>query len=174
MKLLAAEITSFSHGLTSPLEKMLHAPTSNSLRRQVEELEQGGVFRHLNITNFLEGDIFAWYAAEWPEHIDDLVKAMVNLLDDYNPGTLSEIPSETRDLLKKLYHEPFPKSVRHGLGEYYTPDWLADHVLDELEYKGDPEKRLLDPSCGSGTFLVMAINRIKKWYEDNRENCSYD
>ncbi|HXG65171.1 MAG TPA: N-6 DNA methylase, partial [Blastocatellia bacterium] len=65
-------------------------------------------------------------------------------------------------------------SVRHDLGEYYTPDWLAEHVLNELGYVGDPDKRLLDPACGSGTFLVMAINRIKSWYEENRERCHYD
>ncbi len=64
--------------------------------------------------------------------------------------------------------------MRHDLGEYYTPDWLADHVLNEVGYVGDPDKRLLDPACGSGTFLVMAINRVKHWFEENRERCSYD
>ncbi|MBI1917798.1 MAG: hypothetical protein HYS12_24145 [Planctomycetes bacterium] len=47
-------------------------------------------------------------------------------------------------------------------------------TLQKPSYEGDPDKRLLDPACGSGTFLVMAINRIRKWYEDNRENCPYD
>ena len=99
---------------------------------------------------------------------------MVARLDDYNPGTLSEDPAGSRDLLKKLYQQLFPKSVRHDLGEYYTPDWLAEHVLNELGYEGDPDKRLLDPACGSGTFLVMAINRIRQWYDENREKCRFD
>ena len=98
---------------------------------------------------------------------------MVARLDNYNPGTLSEDPAGSRDLLKKLYQQLFPKSVRHDLGEYYTPDWLAEHVLDELGYTGDPDKRLLDPACGSGTFLVMTINRIRRWYDQNRENCRF-
>jgi Eco57I restriction-modification methylase len=63
--------------------------------------------------------------------------------------------------------------LRHDLGEYYTPDWLADHVLNDLGYEGDPDERLLDPACGSGTFLVMAINRIRRWYDANREKCAY-
>ena len=99
---------------------------------------------------------------------------MVARLDDYNPGTLSEDPAGSRDLLKKLYQQLFPKSVRHDLGEYYTPDWLAEHVLTELGYTGDPDKRLLDPACGSGTFLVMAINRIRHWYDTNRERCTFE
>lgn len=174
MKLLAAEIVSFFRQLPSPLEKMIQAPTSNKLRREVEDLEAGSIFRHFNITNFLEGDIFAWYVQEWSEPMEKLIREMVGRLDDYNPGTLSEDPSGTRDLLKKLYHQLFPRSVRHDLGEYYTPDWVADQVLTEMNYTGEPDKRILDPACGSGTFLVMAINRIRRWYEEHREECHFD
>ena len=173
MKLLASEIVAFFHKLPTPLQKMMQAGTTNKLRQEMEELEAGSIFRHLNITNFLEGDLFAWYTAVWSEPIERLVREMVSRLDGYNPGTLSEDPANSRDLLKKLYQQLFPKSVRHDLGEYYTPDWLAEHVLDELGYVGDPDKRILDPACGSGTFLVMAINRIRKWYDENREACRF-
>jgi methylase of polypeptide subunit release factors len=173
MKLLASEIVAFFHKLPTPLQKMMQAPTSAKLKREMEELEAGSIFRHLNITNFLEGDLFAWYVPVWSEKIEKLVRDMVAKLDDYNPGTLSEDPGGSRDLLKKLYQQLFPKSVRHDLGEYYTPDWLAEHVLNELGYIGDPDKRILDPACGSGTFLVMAINRIRQWYDNNREKCAY-
>jgi SAM-dependent methyltransferase len=174
MKLLAAEIVSFYPRLQSPLKKLHGAATSNKLKSELEDLEKGSIFRHLGITNFLEGDLFAWYTSVWAEPIDKLVRDMVNRLDDYNPGTLSEDPVNSRDLLKKLYQQLFPKSVRHDLGEYYTPDWLAEHVLNEVGYEGDLDKRVLDPACGSGTFLVMTINRIKKWFEENREKVAYD
>ena len=173
MKLLAAEIVAFFHKLPTPLQKMMQATTGAKLKREMEELEAGSIFRHLNITNFLEGDLFAWYVPIWAEPIEELVRAMVIKLDEYNPGTLSEDPAGSRDLLKKLYQQLFPKSVRHDLGEYYTPDWLAEHVLDELGYDGDPDKRILDPGCGSGTFPVMEINRIRQWYDKNREKCGF-
>ncbi len=169
MKLLAAETVAFFHRglLKSQVQKLLQAGTSQKLKRELEELEAGSIFRHLNITNFLEGDLFAWYTSVWSDAIEKLVRDMMTRLDNYNPGTLSEDPVTSRDLLKKLYQQLFPKSVRHDLGEYYTPDWLAEHVLNELGYEGDPDKRLLDPACGSGTFLVMAINRIKKLMRPN-------
>ena len=135
----------FSTSLPTPLKGMLSAVTSAKLKREMEELEAGSIFRHLNITNFLEGDLFAWYTAVWTEPIERLVRRMVAKLDDYNPGTMSEDPATSRDLLKKLYQQLFPKSVRHDLGEYYTPDWLAEHVLNEIGYSGDPDKRLLIP-----------------------------
>ncbi|MEN6459212.1 MAG: N-6 DNA methylase [Thermoguttaceae bacterium] len=61
------------------------------------------------------------------------------------------------DLFKPLYQDLFPRPLRRQLGEYYTPDWLAEHLLDQLGCLG---RRLLDPACGSGTFLVMAIRRL--------------
>ena len=174
MKLLASEVVAFFHKLPTPLQKMIQAGTSETLRREMEDLEAGSIFRHLGISNFLEGDMFAWYTAVWSQPIESLVRDMVSRLDNYNPGTLSEDPAGSRDLLKKLYQQLFPKTVRHDLGEYYTPDWLAELVPTEVGYDGDPDKRLLDPACGSGTFLVMAINRIRQWYDDNRESCRYD
>jgi type I restriction-modification system DNA methylase subunit len=90
---------------------------------------------------------------------------MVACLDEYDPKTLSIDPIESRDLLKKLYQLLFPKTVRHDLGEYYTPDWLADLVINEVGYDGNPDIRVLDPACGSGTFLVMAINRVREYAE---------
>ena len=98
---------------------------------------------------------------------------MTRAFDQFDPTTLSVDPAESRDLLKQLYQQLFPKSVRHDLGEYYTPDWLADFVLDEVGYDGNPEKRLLDPACGSGTFLVMALNRVKAWFSENRHSCGF-
>lgn len=173
MKLLASQIVAFVHQLPTPLSKMIQAPTTAKLKRELEDFEAGSIFRHFNITNFLEGDLFAWYLPAWTPAVEAWVRSLVAQLDGYNPGTLSEDPSESRDLLKKLYHQLFPRSVRHDLGEFYTPDWLAEHLLDRLAYKGNPDVRVLDPACGSGTFLVMAISRIRRWYDENREKCSF-
>jgi SAM-dependent methyltransferase len=80
--------------------------------------------------------------------------------------TLHVDPEETRDLLKQLYQNLMPRKLRHALGEYYTPDWLAERLLNQLGYVGDPRKRLLDPTCGSGTFLVLVIKRIRQYAEE--------
>ena len=61
--------------------------------------------------------------------------------------------------LKLLYEAVVPRELRHALGEYYTPDWLAQAALDRaLEVCGDVRRaRILDPTCGSGAFLLQAI-----------------
>lgn len=174
IKLLAAEIvSSFSPLGVSVLKKCIAAPTSGKLKEELGRLEQGGIWVELGITNFLEGDLFSWYLPAWNEELASVVRPMVTTLDGFDPATLSVDPAESRDLLKKLYHHLFPKSVRHDLGEYYTPDWLAEQTLDEMGYDGNPDTRLLDPSCGSGTFLVMAINRARAWFAEHQHECGY-
>ena len=60
------------------------------------------------------------------------------------------------DVLKVLYESLIDPPQRHDLGEYYTPDWLAAKVVRRA--LRDPLKqRVLDPACGSGTFLFHAI-----------------
>jgi SAM-dependent methyltransferase len=62
------------------------------------------------------------------------------------------------DVLKALYQSVIAPDVRKRLGEYYTPDWLAERMIDEAV--GDPaHDRVLDPACGSGTFLFHAVRR---------------
>lgn len=66
------------------------------------------------------------------------------------------------DVLGELYQSLVPRLVRHALGEYYTPVRLASFLLDEAGYDGDTSQRLLDPACGTGVFLTLAIERVKR------------
>jgi len=64
-----------------------------------------------------------------------------------------------------------PREIRHDLGEYYTPDWLAERLIIQTLGQtdlGDPTKRVLDPACGSGTFLVILIKYIKQQMAQRR------
>lgn len=63
------------------------------------------------------------------------------------------------DVLKSLYESLIDPDERHDLGEYYTPDWLAARVVAAAVPR-PLEQRVLDPSCGSGTFLFQALRRL--------------
>ncbi len=62
------------------------------------------------------------------------------------------------DVMKVLYGSVIAASTRHQLGEYYTPDWSAEIIVDEV-VTSPLEQRVLDPACGSGTFLFYAVGR---------------
>lgn len=154
----------FAGGKSTPLAQ-LAAKEGEQLKEAFTNLEHGGLFREYGIRNFLEGDFFGWYLAAWDQDIEEAVGKLVQRLAEYDPGTLELAPENARDLLKKLYHYLLPREIRHDLGEYYTPDWLAERLIIQTLGSadlGDPNKRVLDPACGSGTFLVILIKYIKQ------------
>ena len=57
-------------------------------------------------------------------------------------------------MLKVLYESVIGPDTRKELGEYYTPDWLARAMVEDV-YTDPLTTRALDPSCGSGTFLFQ-------------------
>jgi SAM-dependent methyltransferase len=154
----------FAGGTTPPLARMASG-SSEDLRHHLNNLEnRGWPFNEYGIRNFLEGDFFGWYLATWHEEVEAAVRELVMRLAEYDPATLDLAPENARDLLKKLYHSLLPREIRHDLGEYYTPDWLAERLIRQTlgSDLGNPFKRVLDPACGSGTFLVLLINHIKR------------
>ena len=154
----------FAGGSTAPLAQMA-GKTGDDLREAFRDLEAGGLFKQYGFRNFLEGDFFGWYLAAWNNDVEEAVSRLVSRLAEYDPGTLELAPENARDLLKKLYHYLLPREIRHDLGEYYTPDWLAERLVRQTlgtADLGDPTKRVLDPACGSGTFLVILIKHIRE------------
>ena len=144
----------------------------DALHRELTRLEEGEIFTALGLKNLLEGDFFSWYLSAWSPDVEDALHKTLTRLAEYNPTTIEEDPYAARDLLKKLYHYLLPRELRHDLGEFYTPDWLASEVLTRLdepllvEPRPDGEiaelgLRVLDPACGSGTFLILVIRAMK-------------
>jgi hypothetical protein len=106
--------------------------------------------------------LFAWCLESDCPKIQSSINRIAEALANYELDGAGSTSDATGDLLKSLHHSLFPRAIRHPLGEYYTPDWLAEHVLDQLGFDGTAPSRLLDPSCGSGTFLMAAIRRIRR------------
>ena len=94
--------------------------------------------------------------------------------------------AQPKDVLRDLYQQVIEKEHRKVFGEYYTPDWLAEmiveRVLDEewLEHSisiakigdqklADEHIGVLDPTCGSGTFIYWAARRIDSYLNDGWE-----
>lgn len=55
-----------------------------------------------------------------------------------------------------LYTQIIPRNILHTLGEVYTPRWLADILIEEIDLEGS--ETVLDPFCGSGVFILAALD----------------
>ncbi len=116
-------------------------------------------FGHGRVDSSLSGNPFSWCDSGQSEPVDHLREQVAEVCSRYRAAARLTGEEGECDLFKQLYQSLFPRPLRRLLGEYYTPDWLAGHVLDQVGYSGQSGCRLLDPACGSGTFLMMALRR---------------
>jgi N-6 DNA Methylase len=112
------------------------------------DLLSGRRFAAIGVLGAVEGDFFDWVLDDPAGH--DLI---VRLARHTARFRLHEVET---DVLKILYEALIDRAERHGLGEYYTPDWLAAKMVREAVDK-PLSQRVLDPACGSGTFLFHAV-----------------
>ncbi len=135
----------------------------DALRHQLSSLEDGDVFREYGIGNLLEGDFFSWYTAanQWTAEIGTCISKVFEILSVYADKPILNPGEKATDFFKELYQEMIPAAVRHSLGEYYTKHWLAKQVFeDALQMQNANVWKGLDPCCGSGTFIMIMINRV--------------
>lgn len=118
---------------------------------EVREVITGEKFTQWGIRNFIEEDFFSWVSRPVASDADKRVaQHILARLRDYDLSTIEE------DVLKELYQNLVTAEERHNLGEYYTPDWVVEEVVED-QLEDDPGASVLDPTCGSGTFLFKAV-----------------
>lgn len=97
-----------------------------------------------------------WWKINYPffqRNMQDKVKGIAQdvfiraLLVDWELGG-------KEDVFRRLYEVLVEPETRRRIGEYYTPLWIVDRILSEFDLKN---RLILDPFCGSGTFLVRAF-----------------
>jgi SAM-dependent methyltransferase len=118
------------------------------LALQPATLVTGHQFERSHIFGVVEHDFFGWTieVADGTAFLRGLARRL----------TRFDWSSADHDVLKILYESIIGTDMRRRMGEYYTPDWLAEGIVASA--MTDPlHQRVLDPSCGSGTFLFHAV-----------------
>jgi len=92
---------------------------------------------------------------DWIHHsdgtLDQAVQRLVLRLNAYDFSTLSE------EILGDIYQQFLPPGKRKRLGEFYTPASIVDWLLDQTT-RAHGSGTVLDPACGSGSFLVREVH----------------
>ena len=111
-------------------------------------------FEIKGITNYSCKDDFNWFLK--------IKSFSTNLTELFSVIDL-KICIGKSDFIKEIFESIFPTQVRHSMGEFYTPDWLTNFVIETVT-QGDlnaPFKKYIDPSCGSGTFIFNLIQKYR-------------
>lgn len=94
---------------------------------------------------------FAHTVFDWIHYsngdLDEALQRYLLRLNAYDFAGLSE------EILGDIYQQFLPVQKRKQLGEYYTPTTIVDWILEHT-VQAHGIGNVLDPSCGSGSFLV--------------------
>lgn len=147
-------------------------------------------FRELD--EIYNSSIFAKHACEQWEEYDDSIKRVINIL--YGGGMyeydFKEIPADIlggvyESYLGYMAQKPIKtdkqeakaksRQKRKEQGIYYTPKFIVDYIvantlgkkLAEVKNISELKKiKILDPACGSGSFLTKALETMNDKYKD--------
>ena len=123
----------------------------SGLRAPSSKMDMGGLFY----------GFVGWVANDHEE-----VLSLQKTIDSYEWHTMQG------DIMRSLYMGFVPVEQRKSYGEYYTPDWLAEKICSEtIDYdyiskeldnfiQNRPVRPILDPACGSGTFVYHAARHV--------------
>lgn len=126
---------------------------------EMKDILQGDAFLRYGVENFVESDFYHWvHGDRYFNSLKPVFRLIANEVSKFDFEKVDE------DILKGVYQELIDLDTRHALGEYYTPDWLCERIVREFEFK--KHSKILDPSCGSGSFLRAAIHRLKTLHSD--------
>jgi type I restriction-modification system DNA methylase subunit len=128
-----------------------------------EMFTPGHVCERVNISN----DAVAHVLGVLYDYNFDLIDA--DILGSIYEGYLGYVLREEKGELKLRRDE----GTRKKTGVYYTPTYVVEYIVDRavgpLLGRTDPAPvmalRILDPACGSGSFLIKAFDRVSAWYE---------
>ncbi|TAF72662.1 MAG: restriction endonuclease [Bacteroidetes bacterium] len=154
----ASDANFLIHSYLSVFAKLLaYSVISNEDFIEDEKMKailDGEAFKNKNIENFVVDDFFHWIKSDRTFTV--LKKVFRIIAQEISTFSFSQIDE---DILKGVYQGLIDIDTRHSLGEYYTPDWLCEKVVSEYDFKIN--SKILDPNCGSGSFLRAAIQRLK-------------
>lgn len=139
------------HTYLTVVAKTLAARVLDLPAEDPQAILSGRALARVGIHGAVESDFFDWLLLE-PEG-RDLVARIARQVRRFRLHDLEV------DVLKALYESLIDPAQRHDLGEYYTPDWLAARIV-RTAVDRPLEQRVLDPACGSGTFLFHAVRRL--------------
>ena len=177
--------------------KYFEKATRNSkIDSLVQLLNDGRVNKFLQLFKLLKkhfnGDLFvAPCSFDVSDKATALKTSYIKVLAEFRSGNLNLTTGQYQfwpydfryipiELISAVYDRflSFNAGTKRESGAYYTPMFLADVVVeqawDELSEKQKSMGRYVDPSCGSGIFLVRLFDKmVEQWRNDHNQQPSW-
>lgn len=106
-----------------------------------------------------EIDYHSVFAEDLPDRVQWPAQAsreLAALIHDFRTRDFSNVP---QDVVGTVFERLIPPEDRHGFGQYFTPENLCDLIVAFCVRSATDT--VLDPTCGTGTFLIRAYDRLR-------------
>ncbi|MBT5869433.1 MAG: N-6 DNA methylase, partial [Nitrospinaceae bacterium] len=145
---------------------LFHFKNEKSRPTEPDELTLG-----LNIDDKVLKDIFK--TVYYPESPYEFSVFPTEILGQVYEQFLGKVITLTKGHKAKIEEKP---EVKKAGGVYYTPKYIVDYIVGQTVgklldgkkpgSKAVKELKVLDPACGSGSFLLGAYQYLLDWYRD--------
>ncbi|MFX1252568.1 MAG: class I SAM-dependent DNA methyltransferase [Promethearchaeota archaeon] len=125
-------------------------------------LKAVSIKEQINWVKKYQGSLFPYNFFNWAFEDTELLENLLSSLKAPKKGNDNKDHSyastlQPEDIFSTIYQQMISQSTRQALGEFYTPSELARIMVQDFYEFG---KRILDPACGSGTFIVEILKKI--------------
>ena len=117
------------------------------------------------LRNYFQKALEVDYQAIFEPDITDEIKLshqtidiIIGLTDNLTHWSFELAPL---DVMGKVFEDVIPQEARHSLGQYFTPENLVDLIVSFCVRGG--KDSVMDPTCGTGTFLIRSYNKLKQF-----------
>ena len=133
------------------MQQQLLGDVAHYASERPEALLKGHILaEQSDLHGVVDADLFTW-----PTEVDEsrYLCEIARVVEQF------DWTQNATEVAPTLYQNVITQEERKRLGEYYTPRWLAEEITRAVV--DDPlNQRVLDPSCGSGTFIETAVEHI--------------
>lgn len=165
-----SDILSSMHRDLSPRELLSLFSIHTLIQMYVNSLVTMILKRFSDPVRICSGDMVRGYGVSvpqllwWRDHVmerggEKILRVCLEAIS--YAGSLDREELLERDPISMLYEELVNRVLRYSSGEYYTPRWVIELMFERLRALGArfTNESILDPSCGSGRFLVHILRK---------------
>jgi len=165
----------FLYALETYLNIVMRAIALSKIGASISD-HRGFMNEIMSRRSIFEPNVFEWiFEALTDKYLDQNVRIQLQSNIDLLLMVLYNIDmfQVSFDMFREVYQNILPREVRKSLGEFYTNEEIVNRVLDAAGFdanavnslydmwrRGERDTLILDPACGSGSFLVSIIRRI--------------
>ena len=133
------------------MQQQLLGDVARHASQRPDDLLKGRILaEQSDLHGVIDADLFTW-----PTEVEEstYLQAIAQMVEQF------DWTQNAKEVAPTLYQNVITQEERKKLGEYYTPRWLAKEITEAVV--DDPlNQRVLDPACGSGTFIETAVEHL--------------